>query len=137
MPIKTYEGACLDVFQGKTGDGAAVIQYECSGDSNQQFSFNSVGNSTYMLVANHSNKCIDVGGAATTNGSTVLQWTCATGALNQTWQYIGNADGSFKLKDINSQKCLTYPSFNSAGGLDQQLYISTCSATKTNQLFFF
>jgi len=128
----------LDINEGLTDDGVPVIQYACNSGANQMFTLKSLGNMNYAIVSNASGKCVDVNGALTTNGTPVIQWTCTAGSPNQTWKYIDNNDGfSFKLRDMNSQKCLTAPVYDPSFTISQQLYISTCSSTNPNQNFQF
>ena len=50
--------------------------------------------SYYALEVRHTNKCLDVDGTA--NGGRAQQWTCH-GGVNQQWQLIPRADGSYKI----------------------------------------
>ena len=75
-----HSGLCLDVSGAFTADGAAVIQWTCNGQTNQQFTLNpltALGNSQdFQLVAVHSGKCVDVTGVSTSPGTLIHQWTC-------------------------------------------------------------
>jgi len=82
--VARHSGKCLDVSGASTADGASVIQWTCSGGTNQQWSVQDAGNGYVRLVARHSGKCLDVGGASTADRASVIQWTC-TGATNQQW----------------------------------------------------
>jgi hypothetical protein len=86
------------VSGASTADGAAVIQWTCSGTTNQMFTLSPVtalGNSKdYQLVAVHSGKCVDVSGVSTQPRAVVHQWTCDSGGTlstkkNQIWRLQG------------------------------------------------
>jgi hypothetical protein len=96
--VNQHSGKCLDVNGASTTDGAAVIQWTCSGTTNQMFTLRPVtalGNSQdYQLVAVHSGKCVDVAGVSTQPRALVNQWTCDTGSTlatkkNQIWRLQG------------------------------------------------
>jgi len=98
--VDELSGKCLDVSAASTADGAAVIQYTCSGATNQQFTLSAVtalGNSQdYQMIAVHSGKCIDVTGVSTAAGATIHQWTCDAASVlstkrNQIWRLLGKA----------------------------------------------
>ncbi|WP_454859732.1 RICIN domain-containing protein [Promicromonospora soli] len=76
--VNEFSGKCLDVNGASTADGAAVIQWTCSGSTNQMFTLNPVaGNSKdYQLAAVHSGKCVDVSGISTTPRAVIHQRTC-------------------------------------------------------------
>ncbi len=63
-----------------TADGASVIIWDCNGQNNQKWRFNSDGS----LTAIGANKCLDVPNHATANGVKLTIWTCSGGA-NQRW----------------------------------------------------
>ncbi|MEV8100690.1 RICIN domain-containing protein [Kitasatospora sp. NPDC085879] len=81
-------------------DGAAVIQWTCSGGTNQMFTLKpatALGNGKdHQLVAVHSGKCVDVSGVSTAPGALVHQWTCDLASAlapkkNQIWRLPGKA----------------------------------------------
>ena len=62
-----------------TADGATVLQYTCSGATNQQWQVRDVGSGYADLVARHSGKCAQVNSASTADGTGIVQRTCGTG----------------------------------------------------------
>ena len=54
--------------------------WDCNGQTNQQFRFNSDG----TVTAVGAGKCLDVNGGATANGARVQIWDCSS-AANQKW----------------------------------------------------
>lgn len=96
--VNEYSGKCLDISGASTADGAAVIQYTCSGATNQQFTLNPVtalgSSKDYQLVAVHSGKCVDVSNISTAPGARIHQWTCDPASdlstkKNQIWRLLG------------------------------------------------
>ena len=61
-----------------TADGTSVIIWDCNGQTNQQWRFNTDG----TITAIGAGKCLDVAGNGTANGTRVQIWTCS-GAANQ------------------------------------------------------
>jgi hypothetical protein len=72
--INRNSGKCLDVQSASKTDGAAVIQWTCTGGTNQQWSLTNVGDHV-QLVARHSGKCLDVRSGSTADGAAIIQWT--------------------------------------------------------------
>ena len=67
-----HSGLCLDVSGASTADGAALIQWPCDSQTNQQFTLipvSALGNSQdFQPVAVHSGECVDVTGISTAPG---------------------------------------------------------------------
>ncbi|MET9600874.1 RICIN domain-containing protein [Streptomyces sp. NPDC006459] len=89
-----HSGKCLDVAggTGATGDGVNVQQWSClgSGQTNQRWYLDHLGNGKYNIRAVHSGKCLDVEGGtgATGDGVNVFQWSClGSGQTNQQWAF--------------------------------------------------
>ncbi|NKE63619.1 lectin [Lentzea sp. PSKA42] len=70
------------------------------------------------LVNRNSGKVLDVNGAGTADGAKVIQWT-STGSVNQQWQLVPNADGSFRLTARHSGRLLRSPGSSQGEQLDQ------------------
>jgi hypothetical protein len=116
---------CVDVNSRSTGDGTAVIQWNCNGATNQMWSLANVGGNYYTIRAQHSSKCMDVSGASKLDGAKIVQWSCNNQA-NQIWE-MKPAGESFTLVSKNSGRCLTLAS-TSAG---TQLVQKTCNGART------
>ncbi|GAA1775538.1 hypothetical protein GCM10009681_53850 [Luedemannella helvata] len=91
-------GACVDVADGGTDNGAPLTQAPgCGRRPSQQFGLRAVAGypRAYMLVARHSGKCADVYSGGDGEGAGVLQWDCGDPATagNQVWRIAG-APGS-------------------------------------------
>lgn len=74
---------CLDVVEQSTANGAGVQVWSCSGNANQQWTFDG----THLRV--YGSKCLDVTNGDTANGAKLQIWDCATGDANQTWTRSG------------------------------------------------
>lgn len=126
--VNQASGKCADVVSASTANAAEVVQYTCSGASNQQFALQNLGNGYYNLVAQHSGKCLDVGNASTADGAAVIQYTCGSGT-NQQWE-LRVAGSYHQLVARHSGKCLDVPGSSTANGTRLKTY--TCN-TGTNQ----
>ncbi|WP_405015024.1 RICIN domain-containing protein [Kitasatospora sp. NBC_01539] len=116
----------VDVGNGSTADGAAVIQWTATGAANQTWAFRQAYGNVYSLVGAHSGKCLDVSGASTAPGAAVVQWPCS-GAANQLWavdavgDYASAGNTSYVLRSLNSGLVLDVPDHSATPGtaLDQ------------------
>jgi alpha-L-fucosidase 2 len=71
------------------------------------------------LVNRANGKVLDVNGASTADGAKIIQWS-STGSLNQQWQFLPNAGGSFRLVARHSGRVLNSPNGSTQGTqLDQ------------------
>ncbi|MFC4463126.1 glycoside hydrolase N-terminal domain-containing protein [Streptomyces xiangluensis] len=68
----------------------------------------------FRLVNRRSGKALDVSGASTADGGKIIQYT-SSGATNQQWRFLPNADGSFRLAARHSGKVLDSPSGSAQG----------------------
>jgi hypothetical protein len=86
--INRASGSCLDVSGGAVTDGAEVLQWQCHGGTNQQWTLRPAAGGTVSLVNRASGKCLDVVNASGANGAKLVQWSC-TGSANQRWRRAG------------------------------------------------
>ena len=77
-------GRCIDVPNSSTTNGTQVQLWDCSGNSNQRWTYTS---SKQLMV--YGNKCLDANGQGTTNGTAVIIWDC-NGQSNQQWNLNSN-----------------------------------------------
>ncbi|MET9730589.1 RICIN domain-containing protein [Streptomyces sp. NPDC006458] len=82
--INRNSGKCLDVADGSTADGAAVVQWTCGSQLNQQWKLTDLGGGYRQVVSRSSGKCLDIYGGSTDDGAPLVQWTCG-GQSNQQW----------------------------------------------------
>ncbi|MEV0354393.1 ThuA domain-containing protein, partial [Nonomuraea sp. NPDC050680] len=108
-------GRCLDVNGASQTNGAQARIWDCSGQSNQQWTSTSAGE-----LRASGGKCLDVNGAGTADGSGVIIWDC-NGQNNQKWRV--NADGT--ITAVGANKCLDVSGAGTANGTKVQIW--TCN----------
>jgi endo-1,4-beta-xylanase len=106
-------GRCVDVPNSSTANGTQLQIWDCSGRSNQQWSYTS----SRRLTA-YGNKCLDAAG--TTNGSKAQIRDCS-GAASQQW--VLSSNGS--ITNVQSGLCLDVSGQGTANGTAVQLW--SCS----------
>ncbi|MGH3417484.1 MAG: RICIN domain-containing protein, partial [Actinocrinis sp.] len=130
--VVATDGLCLDVY-GNTGtSGAAIDQWNCNGQSNQQFQFLPVSGGYGQLQAENSGQ--DITATGTTQGvPDIVQQSATTGSA-ALWLPQQQSDGSWQFKNQGSGLCLdVYRASTSAG---QQLDQWPCkNAPASNQTF--
>lgn len=77
--VNINSAMCMDVMGASTSAGTQVIQWPCTGNRNQRWTFNGSA-----VVSVNSGMCLDVSGASTADGAPLIQWPCS-GNLNQQW----------------------------------------------------
>ncbi|GAA1968225.1 RICIN domain-containing protein [Catenulispora subtropica] len=128
------DGLCLDVY-GATGTaGAAIDQWTCNGQSNQQFQFVPVSGGYGELQAQNSGDDVAVSGSSTTAGQPDIVQQVPNGAANSLWLPVQQSDGSYEFRNQNSGLCLDV--YGAGSNTGQQLDQWTCkNAPGTNQDF--
>jgi hypothetical protein len=99
-------GRCLDVPNSSTTNGTQLQLWDCSGQSNQRWTYTS---SKQLTV--YGNKCLDANGQGTTNGTLAIIWDC-NGQANQQWNV--NANGT--VTGAQSGLCLDANAAGTANG---------------------
>jgi hypothetical protein len=125
--VAKHSGKCLDVTGGPNAirNGVQVIQRQCNEESNQQWTFTSVGDDYYKILARHSGKSLDVSGGPylVHNGIEVKQWEYHSGS-NQMWRLIPvGGDGDYRIVAKHSGRSLDInggPGAMGDGALAQQ-----------------
>lgn len=95
----------LDVAGISSADGAQIIQWDSWGGANQTFTFDSLGDGSYRIVAGNSGKVFDVSGWSTVSGAKIIQWPWH-GGNNQRFRVLPTGDGYFRIVNVNSGKVL-------------------------------
>ncbi|GAA1286145.1 RICIN domain-containing protein [Saccharothrix xinjiangensis] len=83
-PYESFFGdrpLCLGVPGGSTTQGAAVAQFECSGNSDQMWAWDKAS----RLRNVKTNQCLSVYAGWTSPGVEIIQWGCGDGAA-QKWR---------------------------------------------------
>ena len=132
--VVANDSLCLDVYGDTTASGAAIDQWTCNGQSNQQFQFVPGSGGYGQLQAQNSGDDVTVTGSATAAGTPdIVQEPASTSASSQ-WLPVQQSDGSWELKNSASGLCLDV--YGAGSNLGQQLDQWSCkNATGTNQDF--
>ena len=125
---------CLDVYGNTGAAGAAIDQWTCNGQSNQQFQFIPVSGGYGELQAQNSGLDVAVANSSTVAGTPDVIQQTPNAAANSLWLPVQQSDGSYQFQNKNSNLCLDVYAANS--NLGQQLDQWTCkNAPGTNQDF--
>ncbi|WP_203825919.1 RICIN domain-containing protein [Actinoplanes palleronii] len=117
--VGTASGRCLDVPNGSTANGTQPIIWDCSGATNQRWTYDG---QTLQAVG----KCLDAPTGATA-GTKAQLWACS-GATNQRWAFTSGAT----IRNAASGLCLDVSGNATANGTTTILWTCTGSA---NQLW--
>jgi hypothetical protein len=132
--VVANDNLCLDVYGNSGAAGAAIDQWTCNGQSNQQFQFLPGSGGYGELRAQNSGLDIAVANSSTTAGSPDIVQQTPNGAANALWLPVKQSDGSYEFQNKNSNLCLDV--YGAKNTLGQQLDQWTCkNAPGTNQDF--
>ncbi|MFB9614416.1 RICIN domain-containing protein, partial [Kutzneria kofuensis] len=125
---------CLDVYGASSSAGAAIDQWTCNGQANQQFQFVPASGGYGELRAQGSGQDVTVANGTTAQGTPdIVQGSPGTTAANL-WQPVQQSDGSYEFRNQNSGLCLDV--YGAGSNLGQQLDQWPCkNAPGTNQDF--
>lgn len=102
--VAQHSNQCLSILNGDTGWGAQVVQAECNGGTEQEWSVAPYGDG-FILLARHSGMCLDLSGGKTANGTGIIQWGCSS-TPNQTWM-VTPSNGGYRISPtLDSRYCL-------------------------------
>jgi hypothetical protein len=128
------DGLCLDVYGNTSTSGAAIDQWTCNGQTNQQFQFVPGSGGYGELQAQNSGQVVAVSGSSTTAGTPDIVQQARNGAANTMWLPVQQSDGSYSFQNKNSGLCLDV--YRGGNNLGQQLDQWSCkNAPGTNQDF--
>lgn len=99
---KVHSAFVLDVKGAAKGNSANVQLYTYSGDANQKWKFEKIGNGVYKITNVNSGKMLDAKGGKAANNTNVQQFTW-NNTNSQKWYAIKNADGSYTFKSAINQ----------------------------------
>jgi hypothetical protein len=128
------DALCLDVFGNTTATGAAIDQWTCNGQANQQFQFVPGSGGYGALQAKNSGDDVAVASSSTAAGTPDIIQQQPNGAASAQWLPVPQSDGSYEFKNQNSGLCLDV--FGAGGNAGQQLDQWPCkNAPGANQDF--
>ena len=123
---------CADVFSNSGAAGAAIDQWTCNGQANQQFQFVPVSGGYGELQAGNSGD--DVAATGTAAGTPDIVQQQPSGAAASLWLPVRQSDGSYEFKNQASGLCLDV--FGNGSNLGQQFDQWACkNAPGANQDF--
>jgi hypothetical protein len=132
--VVANNGLCLDVYGGTGTAGAAIDQWTCNGQSNQQFQFVAVSGGYGELQAQNSGLDVAVANSSISAGTPDIVQQTPNGAANSLWLPMQQSDGSYQFQNKNSNLCLDV--YGAGSNLGQQLDQWSCkNAPGTNQDF--
>ncbi|GLY92601.1 RICIN domain-containing protein [Actinoallomurus iriomotensis] len=99
-------GLCLDVYGNSGASGAAIDQWSCNGQSNQQFQFVPGSNGFGELQAQNSGLVVAVSGGSTSQGVPDIVQQARDGGAGSMWKPVAQSDGSWAFQNQNSGLCL-------------------------------
>jgi hypothetical protein len=122
--IARHSGKCLEVDGGAVWNLAPVVQRDCNGATNQQWTFFDVGAGYYKIIAKHSGKALDVfGGVFSAVNDVIVEQNEYNGSTNQMWYVRPLTDGYYQITARHSNKSLdidTRPGAMTNGARAQQ-----------------
>jgi ricin-type beta-trefoil lectin protein len=128
------DSLCLDVFGNATAAGAAIDQWTCNGQANQQFQFVPISGGFGELQASNSGDDVAVTGSSTASGTPDITQQAPSGAASSLWLPIRQSDGSYEFQNSSSGLCLDI--FGGGSNTGQQLDQWPCkNGPATNQDF--
>ena len=77
--VNINSGKCMDVRSGSVTAGTPIIQWPCTGATNQSWTV-----SGSEIVSARSGLCLDVSDNSTAEDHAIIQWTCKN-STNQQW----------------------------------------------------
>ncbi|MEV6942193.1 RICIN domain-containing protein [Streptomyces sp. NPDC051172] len=128
------DSLCLDVYGSSGSAGAAIDQWTCNGQSNQQFQFVPVSGGYGQLQAQNSGLAVGVSGSLTASGTPDIVQQAPSGATGALWLPVRQSDGSYSFQNQNSGLCLDV--YGGGSNLGRQLDQWPCkNTTGSNQDF--
>jgi arabinan endo-1,5-alpha-L-arabinosidase len=115
--VNRNSGKCLDVNGRSLADGADVIQWACTGATNQQWRIEATSGGYSRFVSVNSGKVLDVANCGTADGTNVQQWTWLNNHCQQ-WRTVTTDGAWVRIENRNSAKVLDVASCGTADGTD-------------------
>ncbi|WP_063770673.1 RICIN domain-containing protein [Streptacidiphilus carbonis] len=132
--VVASDALCLDVYGNSGNSGAAIDQWTCNGQANQQFQFVPLSGGYGELQAQNSGQDVAVAGSSTTQGTPDIVQQPVSGSAAGLWLPQQQSDGSWQFKNQNSGLCLDV--YGAGANTGQQLDQWPCkNAPGSNQDF--
>jgi hypothetical protein len=128
------DSLCLDSYGNTSNAGAAIDQYTCNGQTNQQLQFVPTSGGYGELQVQNSGQDVTVANSSISQGVADIVQEPVNGNAASQWLPAQQSDGSWQFKNKNSALCLDVYGAGSNNG--QQLDQWPCkNAPGTNQDF--
>jgi hypothetical protein len=132
--VVANDDLCMDVNGNSGSAGAAIDQWTCNGQSNQQFQFVPASGGYGELRAQNSGLDVEVAGSSTAAGTPDIVQQTPDATAGSLWLPVRQSDGSYGFQNKNSGLCLDV--YGAGSNLGQQLDQWPCkNAPGTNQGF--
>jgi hypothetical protein len=119
-----HSGMVVDVLGSGMEDGRQAVQNPDAGTANQTFTFESLGDGHYKIVAQHSGKVLDVENWGTADGDRVHQWIYKEPPEadpghnnNQRWRLESVDEGYYRIVNKHSGKVFDVEGRGTGSGL--------------------
>jgi hypothetical protein len=99
-------GLCMDVTSGDTSSDSRVVQWDCTGDTNQRVRMIRVGDGQVSLKFGHSGYCLSPVNRSKIRGAAMVQWACSAKDTATLWRKKRLGGGAYKLINVRSGRCL-------------------------------
>ncbi|WP_436499187.1 RICIN domain-containing protein [Actinokineospora sp. HUAS TT18] len=103
--VNRRSGKAIDVPNGSTANGTALIQYTQHGSPNQRWRLADLGGGIYSAKNVNSDLAADVGGGSSADDAAIIQWPYG-GSTNQQWMLSDLGTGYFKIVNVRSGKVI-------------------------------
>ncbi len=117
--VSNWHNKCIDVPNWNFNDGQRLIVWNCTGGTNQAWTF------TDGTLRTENNKCMDVAWGSTANGAAIQIATCSG---NPAQQFVLNAAGD--LVNPQANKCVDIADWNPNNDAVLQLWECTGGANQ-------
>ena len=95
--VAAHDNLCLDVYGNTSAAGAAIDQWTCNGQANQQFQFVPGTGGYGELRAQNSGQDVAVSGGSTAQGTPDIVQQPPNTAAGNLWQPVAQSDGSYAV----------------------------------------
>lgn len=128
------DNVCMDVYGNSADAGAAIDQWTCTGQGNQQFRCVPASGGYGELRAQNSGLDVSVADSPTAAGIPDIVQQAPGAVANSLWLPMRQSDGSYEFQNKNSVLCLDV--YGADGNAGRQLDQWQCkNAPGTNQDF--
>lgn len=104
--IRNSQNLVFDVKGSDLQNGASIIAWNYTNNSNQKFTFEKTNRNLYVIRSKINGKVLDLAGSTTNNGNTLQLWDYH-GGCNQKWSVVRKTNGKRQLLSAcNSNKAI-------------------------------